>query len=267
MFPKPAAAVSGLTLAALLAQPSSSIACSRESRPLSCAKAALQSASFELSTRGVALAASAPHEPFWEEWKIDGPGRPLTTADEAVAFAAQRAIELDSANAIAHSVLARELLILGQAAVAEGVWRHVFEGGGSVSWPVRVANLGNREGIVAFSPVGLRLYPAAARKDRVPAVGDPFWLASGGCVEGIVNATTAISWDLVREIRSDRGSLSFQLREPVSLLSVKGKPERKDRLVFRLQSWSKNAAQLDLDAVRHLLVSLVDPERRISSTH
>src|SRR6478736_904781 len=64
------------------------LACNRDRVALTCDAARIQPASYGLVTRGAALA-SAERYDFWEQFDVDSPGRPITSSDEALAFAAQ----------------------------------------------------------------------------------------------------------------------------------------------------------------------------------
>jgi hypothetical protein len=177
------------------------LACERERVALTCDAARINPGSYGLLTRGAALASAAQYD-FWEQFDVDSPGRPITSANEAMAFAAQRALELDITNQMAHATSARELLVLGQPEMAEAAWHRVIENKGSVVWP---ATLGGRdEVLVAFDQAEMRLYTRAQVEQTMgPAPSDALWAAVAGCIDARVPAAAVVAWPNVREIQKD----------------------------------------------------------------
>src|SRR5688572_12159734 len=80
-------------------------------RPLTCDPDAIDPKSYRLTTRAVALAVTTQRYDFWDTFEINAHLDALSSLNDAVTFAAQRAAELDSGNALAHSILARQFLI------------------------------------------------------------------------------------------------------------------------------------------------------------
>jgi hypothetical protein len=76
-----------------------------------------------------------------------------------------------------------------------------------------------------------------------------------------------LAWSDIREMPDDRKLFVVRLHEPITLAPRTGtRRVSKDRLELRLLSWSEQKTPLDLDAVRHLLVRLVEPLRHVASS-
>lgn len=245
------------------------LACNRDRVALTCDAARIQPASYGLVTRGAALASSERYD-FWEQFDVDSPGRPITSTDEALAFAAQRAVELDVTNQIAHATSARELLILGRPEMAEAAWHRVIENQGAVVWPATLA--GRDDILVEFDRQDLRIYSRAQVQQTLGASSeDAVWAALGGCIDTRVSAAAIVSWLNVRAIQNEKNALSFRLREPITI-ALGGRTKKMDSLSLRLRGLSRGdrgpaaaaAPGCPPDTVRRMLTKLVDPERRIA---
>jgi hypothetical protein len=245
------------------------LACNRDRVALTCDAARIQPASYGLVTRGAALA-NAERYDFWEQFDVDSPGRPISSPDEALAFAAQRAVELDITNQMAHATSARELLILGRPEMAEAAWHRVIENQGSVVWP---ATLGGRDEIlVEFDQQDLRIYSRAQLQQSLGASSeDAVWAALGGCIDARVPVAAIVPWLNVRAIQNEKGALSFRLREPVAL-ALGGRTKKLDGLSVQLRGLSRDergpaaaaGQSCSPDTVRRMLTKLVDPGKRIA---
>jgi hypothetical protein len=246
------------------------LACNRDRIALTCDATLIKPASYGLTTRGVALASAAQYD-FWEQFDVDSPGRPMTSPDEAMAFAAQRAAEVDITNQMAHAIGARELLLLGQTEMAEAAWHRVLENQGSVVWIGTLsAGGGPDEFLVEFDRQDMRIYSRAQVQERSSSSSsdEALWAALGGCVDSNIKAAAIVLWLNVREIKEEKkGVLSFRLNEPISI-TIAGKGKQLDRVDVGLRGLSgdrsRGVAPARPDAVRRMLAKLVDPERRIA---
>jgi hypothetical protein len=245
------------------------LACNRDKLALTCDAARIKPASYALVTRGAALASAEQYD-FWEQFAVDSPGRPIATTNEALAFAAQRAVELDVTNQMAHAIRARELLILGQVEMAEAAWHRVIESQGAVAWPATLG--GKDELLVEFNGQDMRLYSRGQLQKRLSASSDDaVWAAAGGCIDSRIQAAAIVAWLNVSEIKNEKkGGLSFRLREPIAV-TIGGRSRKLDRLELRLTGLAGDdrgraavARTCAPDTVRRMLTKLVDPERRIA---
>jgi hypothetical protein len=247
--------MAGLALLALVPA-STLVACSRDRIPLTCDATQIKPASYGLVTHGATLASARQYD-FWEQYGVDSPGREIASPDEALAFAAQRAAEVDVTNQMAHAISARELLILGQSAMAEAAWHRVIDNYGSVAWLGAIQGH-DGELLVEFNRQDMRLYPREAMR-HATAGDETVWAAAlGGCLDPHVAPAAIVSWLNVGEIRNDKkGALSFRLIEPVAM-STGGRTRRLDHVDLTLRGVAAP------DSVRRTLTKFVDPERRIS---
>jgi len=245
---------------------------------LTCDPASLDAMSYRLTTRAQAsIVTQERHDDL----------------NLAATRAAERALEIDPRNRMAHAILARQLLVLGEAEPAERAWRTVLESGGAVAWTGTLYDVDPRTYFfLVFDRERLRIYTFEQMAGSVKrgfygipefpgADNESFWAAAGGCVDPSIRPEAEISWSDVRELKAGNWVLWFKLTRSVRVSSDRTgntkqlreikvalhgrtedlevyKPIGEDHLALR----GRGPAGFQ-DLVRRTLVSLVDPQHRI----
>jgi hypothetical protein len=284
--------VAVLALAAVPALPSPAVAASA-ALP-TCRAEAIEPSSYRLTTRAVAAAVTQERHDWWDSFDLGKYEYDLFDLNLGVTRVAERALELDPANLLAHQVLARQYLVLGEPELAERAWRTVFAAGGTVAWTGTLYDVDARTYfLLAFDARGLRVYRFDQVVERVkrgfyaipefPSGEDErFWAASAGCVPSEIVPEADVPWSAVREIKAGNWVLWFELDRPVTIASDRTgkrktlreikvnlhgrtgslevyKPVGEDHLAMR----GRGPAGYQ-DLVRRTLVQFVDPQKRIS---
>lgn len=261
---------------------------------LTCDPAGLDPRSYRLTTRAQGLVVTQPRHDWWDSFDLGKHVADLYDLNAASTRAAERALELDPRNLMAHGILARTYLNLDEPELAEREWRQVMEAGGAVAWTGTLYDVDARTYFVmAFDRRGIRIYrfeqmvggPVKRRFYGIPEFPGPdderFWAAAGGCIDPAVSPDAEIRWTDVREIKAGNWVLWFKLHRPVSVTSDRNrktkvlreikvalhgrtgelevyKPVGADRLALR-----GRGPAFYQELVRRTLVKFVDPERRI----
>jgi hypothetical protein len=238
------ARVSSLLVGLALAMSSTPIgARSPESNTLTCDPAQLRETSYRLTTEAQALNLTRPRTQWWDAFDITlGPYRDaLADINEASLAIAERALEIDSHNMLAHAQIARQLFVLGEDGDrARAEIARIFDAGGAIVWTATLYDVDAHDYfLMAFSATGIRVYrfgEAAGSFERhlgVPEFPGPeaigLWRALGGCLGGL-RAEADVSWAEVYEIKALRRLL--QVQPPGSCL----RRSRQDEDAGRVQS-------------------------------
>src|SRR2546427_1623194 len=98
---------------------------------LTCDAAQIKPDSYALATRVQASIVTEDRSRWWERFSIAKGADDLRDLNWDSLFAAERAVEIDPQNLLAHAVLARQDVVLGlDASRAETEWRAVLDNGG-----------------------------------------------------------------------------------------------------------------------------------------
>ena len=280
----------GLLLALLLASP----ALADAPLPLTCDPAVLAPRSYRLTTRSVAAVVGEERTDWWTN---GDPGRvqgDLEDLNLGVTSAAERALQVDPRNLMAHSMIARQALIDLDAERAEAAWARVMAAGGAVAWTGTLYDVDARNYfLLAFDHRGIRIYrfdQVARKVERgfygiikfPPPEDDRFWAAASGCIASEIAPEAQVPWAAVREIKAGNHVLWFKLTERITVTSDRnGKRktlgEIKVALHGAVPSWEVYKPVGDhypairgrgpagfQDMTRRTLVKFVDPDRRIA---
>lgn len=205
-----------------------------------CDASVIDPESYRLTTEAQALNMLRPREPWWEPYGIWKGPHEIGTVNQGALRLAERARELDDRNLLAHGYLARQMVVAAvEAQQAEGEWRRVLDNGGAVVWTATLPEIDLRSFFVlAFGPQALQVFRFTQIAGPVPtAFGfqdfpDPnredFWRALGGCLPEGVSPEAEIPWSLVRDIRTSRRTLRFELHDAVTIRSDRGNRREDD---------------------------------------
>ncbi len=261
---------------------------------LTCQADRIETASYALTTRAVATAVAEPRHGWWDSFDLGKYEDDLGDLNYAVTRSAERALEIDPTNLLAHQILARQYLVLGEPELAHEAWRTVFAAGGAVAWTATLYDVDARTYfLVAFDVRGIRIYrfeQVASLLKRgfygIPEFPGPadvrFWAAAAGCVPAEIVPDAEVPWSSVREIKAGNWVLWFKLDGKVQVGSDRtGKRKTLDEIKLNLHGRAgslevyKPVGEYHLalrgrgpsdyqDMVRRTLASFVDPERRLS---
>jgi hypothetical protein len=265
---------------------------------LTCNAAHIHPDSYRLATEAQALNLTRPRTDWWDGFDLtlrihrDALG---DLNDGALAIA-ERAIAIDVKNALAHSQLARQLVVLGEdGGRARALFGSVFAAGGAVVWTATLYDVDARDYfLMAFDRKGIRVYrfgeavPSVTRRLGIPEFPGPeatrLWRALGGCVDELT-AEADVQWDDVHEIKAGNFVLYFKFNRPVTVRSDRG--NRKTLREFKVAlhgamgtveyhvspgrtRWDDPSIRgvgigptAYQDRVRRTLVAVVDPQGRI----
>ena len=127
--------------------------------PPTCRVDRIDGASYALTTRAVATAVTEPRHGWWDSFDLGKYEYDLDDLNTAVTRAAERALEIDASNLLAHQILSRQYLVLGEPELAQEAWRSVFAAGGAVAWTATLYDVDARTYfLVAFDARGMRIY-------------------------------------------------------------------------------------------------------------
>jgi hypothetical protein len=258
-----------------------------------CQPSRIDSASYALTTRAVATAVTEPRHGWWDSFNLGKYEYDLYDLNSAVTRAAERALEIDANNLLAHQILARQYLVLGEPDLAQQAWSAVFAAGGAVAWTATLYDVDARTYfLVAFDRRGIRVYRFEQVVEHlkrgfysIPEFPGPsderFWAAAAGCVPAEIVPDAEVPWSAVREIKAGNWVLWFKLDEPVQIASDRtGKRKKLDEIKLNLHGRTgslevykpvgedhlamRGRGPADYqDMVRRTLASFVDPEKRL----
>jgi hypothetical protein len=154
----------------------------------------------------------------------------LGDLNDAALTIAERALDLDPANQLAHSQLARQLVILGeQGDRARAEIATLFANGGALAWTATLYDVDARAFFVmAFDRAGIRVFrfgeaaPNFTKRLGVPEFPGPeahtLWRAWGGCFDTLAGEAF-VPWSDVREIAAGNYVIWFRFSTPVTVTS------------------------------------------------
>ena len=261
---------------------------------LTCDREKIESGSYKLTTRAQAMNVLKPRHSWWDSFNIGKAAEASWDLHDTAARLAERAMELDPSNLMAHGQLARVYLVLDQPDLAERAWQRVMEAGGAVVWTATLYDVDARTYFVmAFDRAAIRVYrfeQIAGPVDRgrggvpefPPAENEAFYAAMGGCLDAKLVPEATIPWSHVREIKAGNWVLWFKLARPVALSSDRNQKRKTlDEIKVNLHG---RAGEVEVykpvgddnlglrgrgpagyqDLVRRTMVKFVDPEKRIA---
>lgn len=261
---------------------------------LTCDPGRIDPRSYALTTRAQARNLLEPRHSWWDSFDLGKYEDDLADLNEVSTRLAERARQIDPSNLMAHAILARQYVVLGEPERAEESWRRALDGGGAVVWSATLYDVDARTYFfVAFDREALRVY----RMDTLaggpvkrgfygipefPAANDRFYEATGGCIDPARKPEAVVPWSQVREIKAGNWVLWFKLAQPITISSDrtgKAKELREIKAALHGRTGSlevyKPVGQDDLalrgrgpagyqDLVRRTLVKFVDPDKRIA---
>ena len=112
------------------------------SSALTCDAAQINPDSYALATRIQALIVTEDRSAWWERFSVAKAANDLRDLNWGSLYAAERAVEIDPHNLLAHAILARQDVVLGiDAARARQEWHAVLDNGGPASAISRAGTL------------------------------------------------------------------------------------------------------------------------------
>jgi len=253
--------------------------------------------SYALSTDAQARIVTADRLDWWDGFNVGSAFEALHDLNSASVWAAERARALDTTNLLAHGVLARQYVIIGEDAdLAQREWQTVFDNGGAVVWTATLYDVDARSYfVVAFDREALRVYrfgelagpletllgvPQIPGADR-----ERLWRAWGGCIDPLARPEAVIPWSDVREIKAGNWVLYFKLTHKLHITSDRGKRADVNEIKVNLHGGTGSIEvhttrdpidpyKIDVrtmgigplayqERVRRTLVAMVDPQQRI----
>jgi hypothetical protein len=192
---------------------------------------------------------------------------------------------------------AREYVVAGvDGRQAQALWNAVFDRGGAVVWTATLYDVDTKAFfMLAFDREALRIYrygefvrpyPTRLGYPQLPGPeATRFWNAWSSCIDEDARAEAVIPWRDVREIKAGNWVLYFKLARKVAVRSDRGKKKDLDEIkvnlhgatgtvetsvkVDRERPWRSEVRYVGIgplayqERIRHTIVALVDPERRI----
>ena len=259
-----------------------------------CDPSRIDADSYALTTRAQAAIVAEDRLDWWDGFNVGTAFEAVHELNAASTRAAERALELDPNNLLAHGLLARQYVVMGQSAeLARRQWQTVFEHGGAVVWTATLYDVDAKSYfILAFDHDALRIYRFGEFAGRVrthlgvpqfpDASAEELWRAWAGCVDLFARPEAVVPWIDVREIKAGNWVLWFKLDEPVHIASDRtGKRKKLDEIKLNLHGRTgslevyKPVGEDRLamrgrgpagyqDMVRRTLASFVDPEKRLA---
>ena len=265
---------------------------------LTCDAGQINPDSYWLTTAAQAAIVTEDRAAWWERFSVAKAANDLRDLNWGSLIAAERALEIDPTNLLAHAVLARQYVVLGiDADRAWQEWRAVLDNGGAVVWTASLYDVDVKSYFLfAFDRQALRVY-------RFGEVASPFqthlgmpkfpgaererlWRAWAGCVDPAAKPEATIPWTDVREIQAGNWVLYFKLMHKVAIASDNGKRSDLDQIKVNLHGgtpmletrvnrdpddpWKIDVRTTGIgplayqERVRRTLVKFADPDGRIT---
>jgi hypothetical protein len=263
-----------------------------------CDRSRIDPDSYALATRAQAAIVTEDRLDWWDGFNVGNAFEALHELNSSSTWAAERALELDPRNLLAHGVLARQYVVIGEdASRAEEQWRATLDHGGAIVWTATLYDVDTKSYfLMAFDRESLRVYRfgelagSFERRLGMPQFpgGDQerLWRAWGGCIDASAQPEAVIPWADVREIKAGNWVLYFKLTHKVRITSDRGKKSDLGELKVNLHGasgsievlttrdaidpWKVNVRTMGIgplayqERVRRTLVAFVDPEKRIT---
>jgi len=193
-----------------------------------CDAAAIKRESYRLSTDAQAMNVTRPRTDWWDGFdaSLRTHQDALGDLNDAALTIAERALDIDPKNQLAHSQLARQLVILGEdGARARAEIKTLFANGGALAWTATLYDVDAKSFFVmAFDREGIRVFrfgeaaPNFTKHLGVPEFPGPeakaLWRAWGGCFDGL-RAEAFVPWKDVYEIAAGNYVIWFRFNTPV----------------------------------------------------
>lgn len=202
---------------------------------LTCDAAVLDPDSYALTLQAQADIVTGQRSSWWDGFRVGKHAADLANLNASAKGAAELALRLDRRNLLAHSILARQYVVLGEdGEIADRFWRAVLDRGGEVVWTATLYDVDARAYFVAaFGRDALRIFrygelagpydTSMGMPKLVGADRERFWRAWGGCIDPAATPEAVISWADVHEIKAGNWVLYFKLSKPVTIRSDRGK--------------------------------------------
>lgn len=201
---------------------------------LTCDRDVIDSESYYLTTTAQAMSLLSPRHDFWDAFQINKHVSALHDLNFDARELAERARERDPRNLMAHSILAREYLILNWQRAAGDQWRTVLNAGGAVIWTATLYNVDSKSYfLMAFDRDALRIYRMGQftgpikRHLGMAEFPQPneirFYEAVAGCPGASTSPVAIVPWESVKEIKAGNWVLWFKLARPVTVTSDRNK--------------------------------------------
>ena len=253
--------------------------------------------SYALATRAQAAIVTEDRLDWWDGFNVGNAFDALHELNASSTWAAERALELDPHNLLAHGVLARQYVVIGaDARRAEEEWRTTLDHGGAIVWTATLYDVDTKSYFVtAFDRETLRVYRFGELAGKFDThLGMPqfpggdrerLWRAWGGCIDAAAQPEAVIPWADVREIKAGNWVLYFKLTHKVRITSDRGKKSDLDELKVNLHGasgsievhttrdpidpWKLDVRTMGIgplayqERIRRTLVAFVDPDKRI----
>ncbi len=205
---------------------------------LTCDEATIVPDSYRLATEAQAVIVTAKRTDWWDGFIVNRHLEAAWDLHTEAAWAAEQALQLDPANRLAWSILAREYVILGERLDrAAEAWRTALDAGGPVVWTATLYDVDAKSYfVVALDRQGLRIYRFGAfvgkveRKLGVPQFPGPekaaLWRALGGCIDAGAEPEAVVPWSKVREIEVGHWVLWLKLTDKIRVRADSGDEEK-----------------------------------------
>jgi hypothetical protein len=200
---------------------------------LTCDRRVIDAESYEMATIGQARTLLMDRSDFWDAFQINKHISALRYLNLDAQDLAERALERDRRNMMAHSILARQYAILGWERQAVDAWTHVVGNGGVVVWTATLYDVDYKSiFLMSFGRDAVRIYRMGQFTGPIerelgyakfPAATEvAFYEATAGCPNGAVAPVATVPWSSVKELRSGNWVLWFKLTKPVTVVSDRG---------------------------------------------
>jgi hypothetical protein len=211
-----------------------------------CDPARIDADSYALTTRAMAEIVTEERTSWWDGFFVGRHAAALDDLNYSATSAAEYALRLDPRNLLAHGILARQYVVVGEdARLADGSWAAALDNGGAVAWTATLYDVDVKSYFVlAFDRSALRIYrygelagPFEKTMGMPKFVGgdrEPFWRALAGCIDPAARPEAVIPWSDVREIRGGNWVIWFELARKVAIGSDNGKRKSLDEIKVNL---------------------------------
>ena len=195
-----------------------------------CDAESIKRESYRLSTDAQAMNVTRPRTDWWDGFdaSLRTHQDALGDLNDAALTIAERALDIDPRNQLAHSQLARQLVILGEDGTrARAEIKSLFASGGALAWTATLYDVDAKSFFVmAFDREGIKVFrfgeaaPNFTKHLGVPEFPGPeakgLWRAWGGCFDGL-RAEASVPWKDVYEIDAGNYVIWFRFKTPVTV--------------------------------------------------